>query len=273
MTTDGGDVSQRTDAPRSSGEDREFEARCRVLEARAKWLELRAESGRRSKRPFWLTPVNGTLAVAAFGLLGTLWQWNRDVQRQRLADKTQFALKLLETGNWKEAKENLRFLVRSRLVDDPDGAIASALESTNPVLPAQRPDSESTLKARPPSVLPNSPEGASLLSKALDKDTASIAIVFGTSAVAQEVADMLARVSAQKPWQRTFLVAATIEKQVVLDSAHLPASKETGDCYVILGGRDKVVAVRGPVQDLLTTGGDPSAIECRFVFNQADLLP
>jgi hypothetical protein len=72
-----------------------------------------------------------------------------------------------------------------------------------------------------------------------------------------------------KPWQRAGLV---------LDLAILTAAErqlwfsEKGH-YAVVGGSARVVAVRGPISDLLLSNGRPSAIEIRFAMAKGDVLP
>jgi len=72
-----------------------------------------------------------------------------------------------------------------------------------------------------------------------------------------------------KAWQRVFLVR---------DLAVLkPAERKTWFAeeghYAVVGGTHKVVAIRGPISELVLPSGKPSGIEIRWVLNRGDLLP
>jgi hypothetical protein len=46
-----------------------------------------------------------------------------------------------------------------------------------------------------------------------------------------------------------------------------------GGFYAVVGGSDRVVAIRGTLDELMLSDGKPSKIEIRFVLARGDLLP
>ena len=46
-----------------------------------------------------------------------------------------------------------------------------------------------------------------------------------------------------------------------------------GGFYAVVGGSDRVVAIRGTLDELMLSDGTPSKIEIRFVLARGDLLP
>lgn len=72
-----------------------------------------------------------------------------------------------------------------------------------------------------------------------------------------------------KSWQRVIL----IKDLAVLTSAERNLWFEDAGFYAVVGGKSKVVAVRGPISVLMLPSGKPSGIEIRFAFSQGDLLP
>jgi hypothetical protein len=86
---------------------------------------------------------------------------------------------------------------------------------------------------------------------------------------AEAVHDKAEEVSANRPWWRTFLLT----DPAVLTAAERKLWFAEAGYYAVVGGKDRVVAVRGPVQDLILSDGNPSGVEIRWAFNQGDLLP
>lgn len=108
------------------------------------------------------------------------------------------------------------------------------------------------------------------LDKALEKKGTTLFLILDDPALeAEAVHDKATEIAAGTPWWKVFLIT---------DASLLTASEkklwfqEPGH-YAVVGGTERVVAIRGPVHDLIMSSGKPSAIEIRWAFNQGDLLP
>ncbi|MSR62957.1 MAG: hypothetical protein EXS08_10985 [Planctomycetes bacterium] len=110
----------------------------------------------------------------------------------------------------------------------------------------------------------------SRLDSALRKKGATLMLILDDPArEAEDVHDKAVEVGSNRPWWFVFLIT---------DARLLSAQEkklwfaEPG-YYAVVGGKDKVVAIRGPVHDLIMSDGKPSGVEIRWAFNQGDLLP
>jgi hypothetical protein len=72
-----------------------------------------------------------------------------------------------------------------------------------------------------------------------------------------------------KDWHRVLLIT---DLAVLKPKERQQWFSEEGH-YVVVGGRHTVVAVRGPISDLMLPSGKPSGVEIRWALNQGDLLP
>jgi len=72
-----------------------------------------------------------------------------------------------------------------------------------------------------------------------------------------------------KAWQSVLL----IRDLEILKPSELSLWFDEGGHYAAIGGKEKVVALRGPLSDLLLSNGKPSGIEIRWAFAQGDQLP
>lgn len=72
-----------------------------------------------------------------------------------------------------------------------------------------------------------------------------------------------------RSWQSAFL----IRDLALLSPAERSRWFSEGGHYAVVGGTQKVVALRGPLSDLLLSNAKPSGIEIRWAFAQGDLLP
>jgi hypothetical protein len=72
-----------------------------------------------------------------------------------------------------------------------------------------------------------------------------------------------------KEWQRTILV----KDLAVLKPKEREVWFGEEGYFAVVGGKKKVVAMRGPISNLMLPSGKPSGVEIRWAFNQGDLLP
>ena len=106
------------------------------------------------------------------------------------------------------------------------------------------------------------------LDAALEEDGTTLLLISDDpDPVAELVHDKAEAVA--KAWQHVFL----IEDLALLKPAERRNWLEEPGHFAVLGGRHKVVAVRGPLSDLMLPSGKPSGIEIRWAFNQGDRLP
>lgn len=155
-----------------------------TAELRKEELAQKRENDQHSRR-LSASPLLAAAVTAVFALLGTAIAavaqsyFNRQLERERFdftkeidrqKQRADLITKAIGTGNLSDAASNLRFLVTSGLIDDPDGKILLATKNpdTTPVLP--RPDgiSQTPPPSRPP--LTNSPRVS------LDVDLSRIAL-------------------------------------------------------------------------------------------------
>lgn len=108
------------------------------------------------------------------------------------------------------------------------------------------------------------------LDKALDTEGTTLFLILDDPENAGElVHDKAVAIASARPWRNAFLITdpsllTAKERKLWFDEAGY---------YAVVGGKDKVVAVRGPLDALIMSNGAPSAMEIRWSFNQGDLLP
>jgi hypothetical protein len=107
-----------------------------------------------------------------------------------------------------------------------------------------------------------------LLDKALkSKSTTLLLLSNDLGEVAEKV--HASAESILKPGQKVFLLT---DLQVLTAQERKAWFKE-GGFYAVVGGSDRVVAIRGTLDELMLSDGNPSKIEIRFVLARGDLLP
>lgn len=261
-------ISTNPTSVSASAEQRLLEARIELAEARAELLRKRLEP---HGPPLlnWLTPVSGTLlAVAASGFAAVL-QWRSDIDRQRESDRQALAIKMLETGDSQVAKENLRFLINSRLIDDSGGWILKALESSDPVLPSasiqsQRP--ESVIKKF--EVLSNDISGTKKLSELFSARRYTVALVLGNSERAVNLAAAMSKFAGTEDWRLVRLVKCSREEQLLLPTgAQLPEG--IGEAVVFFSRGGDLRSIHG-LDEFHNSNGTASALKVESGFSMAD---
>ena len=107
------------------------------------------------------------------------------------------------------------------------------------------------------------------LNKAIEDEHCTILVILDDPAnVAEEIHDMAALLCTKRPWRKVFLLktitllAASERKLWIGEPSH----------YAVIGGKNRVVAVRGPLGDLTLPDSTPSAIEIQWAFDQGDRL-
>lgn len=106
------------------------------------------------------------------------------------------------------------------------------------------------------------------LQQALDTDGCTILIISDDpDSNAEHIHDKAEDVA--KDWQYVFLVT----NLGMLKPAERKAWFDEEGHYAVIGGTNKVVAVRGPLSDFLLPDGTASGIEIRWAFAQGDRLP
>ncbi len=101
------------------------------------------------------------------------------------------------------------------------------------------------------------------------KGTTLLLILDDPGMEAEAVHDKAEEVSKKNKWWFTF---------VITDASVLSAQEKKlwfsdAGYYAVVGGTDRVVAMRGPVHDLMLSDGSASGVEILWAFNQGDLLP
>lgn len=86
--------------------------------------------------------------------------------------------------------------------------------------------------------------------------------------VAESVHDKAEDIAAPRPWRRVFLVT---DDSILTDDERRLWFDEPGH-YAVVGGKDKVVAVRGSLDELTLDDGTPIAAMIRSAFNRGDQL-
>jgi len=108
----------------------------------------------------------------------------------------------------------------------------------------------------------------SKLDAALEEDGVTLLLISDDpDPVAELVHDKAEDVA--KEWQRAFLV----KDLAVLKPKERETWFEEEGHFAVVGGKKKVVALRGPISNLMLPSGKPSGVEIRWAFNQGDLLP
>ncbi len=106
------------------------------------------------------------------------------------------------------------------------------------------------------------------LDKALkNKATTLLLISDEAGALAEDVHDAAEIIA--KSGQLIFLLTDL----AVLTSSETKLWFTEGGHYAVVGGTDRVVAIRGMLDDLFLSDGTPSPIEIRFVLAKGDVLP
>ncbi|MBK7875158.1 MAG: hypothetical protein IPJ77_05325 [Planctomycetes bacterium] len=85
---------------------------------------------------------------------------------------------------------------------------------------------------------------------------------------AEGVHDKAEEIAAPRPWRRVFLVT---DDSILTDDERMLWFDEPGH-YAVVGGRKKVVAVRGSLDELTLDDGTPIAAMIRTAFNRGDQL-
>ena len=101
------------------------------------------------------------------------------------------------------------------------------------------------------------------------KGTTLLLILDDPGMEAEAVHDKSVEVSDSTPDWRTFLIT----DPSVLTPTEKKLWFSAAGYYAVVGGTDRVVAMRGPVHDLMLSDGSPSGVEILWAFNQGDLLP
>jgi len=134
--------------------DQDLELKTRELDLKQRELDLK-ERELTGKNTRWLTPQQATILVAVIGIvaaaIGSIVQGILSQRLERDRFRTSLILKAVETGDRKQASDNLLRLFEWHLIDDPDGHIVEAIKhepSAVPVLP--RADSDSAVKVTKP---------------------------------------------------------------------------------------------------------------------------
>jgi len=136
--------------------EQDLDLKTRELDLKQRELDLK-ERELTGKNTRWLTPQQATILVAVIGIvaaaIGSVVQGILSQQLERDRFRTSLILKAVETGDRKQASDNLLRLFEWQLIDDPDGRIVTAIKhepAAVPVLP--RSDSDSTPKTTKPLV-------------------------------------------------------------------------------------------------------------------------
>ncbi len=85
--------------------------------------------------------------------------------------------------------------------------------------------------------------------------------------VAETVHDVAEEIA--KPGQEVFL----IKDMGLLTPAERKLWFDESGHYAVVGGKQRVVAIRGPLDELILSDGSPSKIEIRYVLAKGDVLP
>lgn len=107
-----------------------------------------------------------------------------------------------------------------------------------------------------------------LLDKALESKALTLLLLSNEQGeVAEAVHDTAEKVL--KPGHRVFLLTDL----TILKAQERKTWFKEGGFYAVVGGSDRVVAIRGMLTDLLLSNGSPSRIEIRFALARGDILP
>jgi hypothetical protein len=108
------------------------------------------------------------------------------------------------------------------------------------------------------------------LDAALDDDETTLFLVLDDpeELVAEAVHDKAEEIAAPRPWRRVFVVT---DAELLTDDERMLWFDEPGH-FAVVGGKAKVVAMRGPLTDLVLPNGAPIAMKIRTAFNLGDHL-
>ena len=111
--------------------DHDLTLKTRELDLKQRELDLK-ERELTGKNTRWLTPQQATILVAVIGIvaaaIGSIVQGILSQHLERDRFRTSLILKTVETGDRKQASDNLLRLFEWHLIDDPDGQIVNAIK-------------------------------------------------------------------------------------------------------------------------------------------------
>lgn len=102
-----------------------------------------------------------------------------------------------------------------------------------------------------------------------DEHCTVLVILDDPANVAEEIHDMAELLCKKRPWRKVILLKSI----TLLTASERKLWMEEPSHYAVIGGKNRVVAVRGPLSDLILPDSTPSAIEIQWAFDQGDRLP
>jgi hypothetical protein len=144
----GQDVTGENQMVPSKKDQEEVRLKDKELEIRQKEIELKEKELLRNNR-LQFSPALAAILVALIGLIGTLFaNWYQAVSNQRQDRqkfKSELVLKVATSDSIEQNKGNLKFFLKTGLLEDEDGKIRRAIEDSGFDLKIDRYQSQSVI--------------------------------------------------------------------------------------------------------------------------------